>query len=107
MRPPEDPAEERHKGILDDAKLKDGLSSGSRPARTFLVETSRTVDMFKNHKFVWSTGPRARTPGSSGASTSANSRRNCFNGTGNRDFQSVEGTAATTSDPKPRPPGPI
>jgi enterochelin esterase-like enzyme len=46
--------EERHKAILDDSKLKDGLKLFwfATGKDDFLVETTRkTVEMFKNHKF--------------------------------------------------------
>lgn len=46
--------EEKHKAILDDAKLKEGLKLFwfATGKDDFLVETSRkTVEMFKNHKF--------------------------------------------------------
>lgn len=46
--------EEKHKAILDDAKLKDGLKLFwfATGKDDFLVETSRkTVEMFKAHKF--------------------------------------------------------
>lgn len=52
---PEGPSfEERHKGILDDPALKDGLKLFwfATGKDDFLVETSRkTVEMFKAHKF--------------------------------------------------------
>lgn len=53
--PPEGPSfEERHRAILDDAKLKEGLKLFwfATGKDDFLVETSRkTVEMFRSHKF--------------------------------------------------------
>lgn len=53
-QPPEPSFEEKHKPILDDAKLKEGLKLFwfATGKDDFLVETSRkTVEMFKAHKF--------------------------------------------------------